>query len=65
MDEITKIAIEDFVKNPDGSWVVAKNSDIITKAGNVIRLTPGIVLKKGRKLWEIDVVEVLEKVSSN
>ncbi|HEX2966183.1 MAG TPA: hypothetical protein VHO84_10365 [Syntrophorhabdaceae bacterium] len=64
MDEITKIAVEDFEKKPDGSWMVSKNSDIITKAGNVIRLTPGIVLKKGRKLWELDVVEVLEKVSA-
>ncbi len=64
MDEITKIAVEDFEKKADGSWIVAKNSDIITKAGNVIRLTPGIVLKKGRKLWELDVVEVLDKVSS-
>ncbi len=65
MDEITKIAIGDFEKKPDGSWVVVNNSDIITKAGNVIRLTPGIIFKKGRKLWELDIVEVLDKASSN
>lgn len=65
MDEITKITIGDFEKKPDGSWVVVSNSDIITKAGNVIRLTPGIIFRKGRKLWELDIVEVLDKASSN
>lgn len=60
MDEITKIAIEDFEKKADGSWVVIQNSDIITKAGNVIRLTPGIPFRKGHELWGFDVAETLD-----
>jgi hypothetical protein len=63
MDEITKIAIEDFEKKPDGSWVVVRNSDVITKSGNVIRLTPGIPFRKDRKLWGFDVAETLDKIS--
>jgi hypothetical protein len=62
MDEITKIVIEDFEKKQDGSWVVVQNSDIITKAGNVIRLTPGIPFKKGSKLWGFDVAKTLDGI---
>jgi hypothetical protein len=62
MDEITKIVIEDFEKKPDGSWVVIQNSDIITRGGNVIRLTPGIPFRKGRELWGFDVAKTLDEI---
>lgn len=63
MDEITKIAIEDFEKKPDGSWVCVKNSDVQSKTGKVVRITPGLTFKKGGKLSGLDIAEALDKIS--
>lgn len=65
MDEIAKITINDFEKKSDGSWVVAKISDIITKSGSVIRLSPGMFFPKGSKLWGFDMVKILDEMSTN
>jgi len=65
MDEITTINIGDFKKQPDGSWVVAKISDIITKEGSAIRLSPGMFFKQGSKLWGFDLVKILDEMSQN
>lgn len=65
MDEIAKIAIDEFEKKPDGSWVCVKNSDVTTKLGRVIRVAPGTTFKKGGTLSGIDFVEALNKVSAN
>ena len=62
MDEIAKIAVEDFEKKPDGSWVCVSNSDVTTKAQNIIRIKPGMTFRKGSRLWGLDVVEALERV---
>jgi hypothetical protein len=63
MDEIAKITIQEFEKKPDGSWVCVKNSDIITKSGNVIRMTPGMTFRKGAKLWGLDIAKALDEIS--
>jgi hypothetical protein len=65
MDEIAKIAVEEFEKKPDGSWVCVKNSDINTKLGRVIRVTPGHAFKKGGKFAGLDVVKTLDEISGN
>lgn len=65
MDSIAKIAIEDFDKKPDGSWVAVKNSDIITQGGGFIRIGPGMRFAPGRHLWGLDVAETLDKISLN
>jgi len=65
MDEITKITINDFEKRPDGTWVVANISDIMTKSGSVIRLSPGMFFKKDSKLWGFDIVKILDEMSTN
>ncbi len=64
VDEIAKIAVEEFERKPDGSWVCVKNSDVITNTQKVIRVTPGMMFKKGGKLWGVDVAEALEKMSA-
>jgi hypothetical protein len=63
-DEVAKMAVEDFEKKPDGSWVAVNNSDINTKLGKVIRITPGIIFKKGTKFVGLDVAEVLDKIAA-
>jgi len=65
MDEIAKIMVNEFKKQPDGSWVCIKNSDIVTKAGNMIRVSPGLTFRKDCKLWGLDVAKVLDEVSKN
>jgi hypothetical protein len=63
MDEITKIAIEEFEKKPDGSWVCVKNSDVATKLQRIIRLKPGMIFKKGLIFCGVDIAEALDKIS--
>ncbi len=65
LGNIAKITIGDFEKQPDGSWVVAKTSDIQTDTGDIIRLQPGMVLKKGGKLCGFDIVKILDEMSQN
>ncbi len=65
MEEIAKIVVEEFEKKPDGSWVCTKNSDITTKSQMVIRLTPGMVFRKGFPMCGIDVAEALDQASAN
>jgi len=64
MDEITKIAIEEFEKKPDGSWVCVKNSDVTTKLQRIIRLKPGMSFKKGVVFCGVDIAEALEKIGA-
>jgi len=64
MDEIKKMKVEDFEKQPDGSWVCLKPTDIITLTG-IIRVGPGFTFKQGIKLWELDVPKVLDQMSAN
>ncbi|MBP8626451.1 MAG: hypothetical protein KBE27_06695 [Syntrophorhabdaceae bacterium] len=66
MRNVSKVVVNDFEKKPDGSWVVVKNSDVFTDAGEMIRLAPGMTFVKGRKLWGgIDLAHVLDEVSKN
>lgn len=65
MDEIVKIAIEEFEKKPDGSWVCVKNADVTTKTGRVIRIAPGTTFRKGVKFLGLDFTEVLDRISAN
>jgi hypothetical protein len=65
MEEIAKVAIEEFQKNPDGSWVCVKNADITTKSGRVIRVTPGLTFRKGGKISGLDVAKALDEISGN
>jgi len=65
MDEITKIAVEEFEKKPDGSWVCVKNSDVNTKLGRVIRVTPGMTFRQGGSLSGVDVAKALDAISAN
>lgn len=64
MDEIAKIMIEEFEKKPDGSWVCIKNSDIVTTAGKVIRITPGMTFRKGSTPWGFDIAKALDEFST-
>ncbi len=63
MDEISKIAVDEFEKQPDGSWTCVKNSDVTTKSQKVIRLMPGMIFKKGYLFCGVDVAETLDKIS--
>ncbi len=65
MDEITKISVDEFEKKSDGSWVSIKNSDIQTKTGKVIRISPGVPFKKGTIMWGIDVADALDRLTAN
>jgi hypothetical protein len=65
MDEIIKIAIEEFEKKPDGSWVCVKNADIGTKSQRVIRIAPGMLFRKGVMFCGVDIAEALDKISGN
>jgi hypothetical protein len=65
MEEIAKVAIEEFQKNPDGSWVCVKNSDITTKSGRVIRVAPGTTFKKGATISGLDLAKALDEVSGS
>lgn len=62
MEEITRIVKDDFQKQPDGSWVCVNNTDIGTKAGDMIRVSPGLTFRKGRRLWGLDVAKVLDEL---
>ncbi len=64
MDEVAKIAVDEFEKKPDGSWVCVKNSDITTKSQKVIRITPGMTFKKGTQFIGIDIADALDKFSA-
>ncbi len=63
MEEIVKIAIEEYEKKPDGSWVSIKNSDITTKTGRIVRIPPGTVFKKETRLCGLDVVSALDAIA--
>jgi hypothetical protein len=63
-EEIAKIAVEEFEKKADGSWVCVKNSDVTTNTQKVIRIAPGMLFKKGGTFLGLDVVEALEKMSA-
>lgn len=65
MEEIVKIAIDEYEKKPDGSWVCVKNSDVTTKTGKVIRVAPGMTFKKGSAFVGADIAEALDKLSAN
>ncbi len=64
MEEITKIAVDEYQKNADGSWTCVKNSDITTKTGQVVRIAPGTTFKKGGTFLGLDIVGVLEQISA-
>jgi hypothetical protein len=64
-EEVAKVTIEEFEKKPDGSWVCIKNADITTKSGRVIRVTPGMTLRKGGKISGLDIAKALDQVSGN
>ncbi|HOC45545.1 MAG: hypothetical protein PHT96_09560 [Syntrophorhabdaceae bacterium] len=61
MEEITKIALEEYEKKSDGSWVCVKNSDITTSKGNILRIAPGTIFRPGGKFLGIDIAEALNK----
>ncbi|HEY3275056.1 MAG TPA: hypothetical protein VGJ94_00420 [Syntrophorhabdaceae bacterium] len=63
MEEIAKVEIKEFQKNPDGSWVCIKNSDITTKSGRVIRVSPGTTFRPGGKVSGLEVAKALDEVS--
>ncbi len=65
MEEIVKIAIDEYEKKPDGSWVCVKNSDVTTKTGMIIRVAPGMTFKKGTAFVGADIAEALDKLSAN
>jgi hypothetical protein len=65
MEEIAKVAIEEFQRKPDGSWICVKNSDITTKSGRVIRVAPGTTFRKGGRLSGLDVAQALDELSGN
>jgi hypothetical protein len=64
MDEIAKIAIDEFTKKEDGSWVCVKNSDVTTKAANVIRISPGMIFRPGVVFCGVDVAEALNRIGA-
>jgi len=64
MDEIVKIAIDEYEKKPDGSWISVATADVITKNGMAVRLSPGMVFKKGVTFLGLDIAETLDKVSA-
>jgi len=64
MDEIVKIELKDYEKKADGSWITVNNSDIVTKAGSVIRIAPGMSFRPGVKPWGFDVAQVLDEISA-
>ena len=65
MDNVVKLATDCFEKKSDGSWVAVKNSDIVTRDGRFIRITPGMAFTPGRQLWGLDIVQALEEVGAN
>ena len=64
MDEIVKIAVEEFEKKPDGSWTCVQNADVTTKLQRVFRITPGMTFKKGVEFFGIDIAGALDKLSA-
>jgi len=60
MTENIKVLCEAYSRNPDGSWTAIKISDIQTPDKS-IRVNPGILFKKDRTMWGIDVVRLLEE----
>ncbi|MFH0976162.1 MAG: hypothetical protein V1874_10310 [Spirochaetota bacterium] len=65
MEEISKINIKEFKKNPDGSWVSIDNIDINTRSNKVIRIAPGNIFKQGVLRWGMDIAKTLDEISSN
>ena len=65
MEEIAKIAVEEYERKPDGSWVCVKNSDITTKTGRIMRIAPGTIFRKGGTFQGIDIAGTLDKISAN
>ena len=65
MEEIAKVALEEFQRNPDGSWVCVKNADITTKSGRVIRVSPGTTFRKGGRVSDLEVAKALDEISGN
>ena len=65
MDEIiTKLASDEYQKNPDGSWTCVKNSDITTNTGRIIRIAPGTTFKKDTRFLGLDIVKALDEISA-
>lgn len=63
MEEVGRIAIGDFQKQPDGSWHCIKNSDVGTKTDKIIRLQPGMVFRKGTTFCGLDIAAALDGIS--
>jgi hypothetical protein len=65
MDQVVKIAVNEFRKEPDGTWVCITNSDVSTRSSNVIRITPGMTFRKGTIFCGVDIAEALDQASGN
>ena len=64
MDEIAKVAMDEFKKESDGSWVCVKNSDITTKLGSGNKNShPARLSVKGFTLSGIDIAAALDKLA--
>jgi len=49
-----------FRRNPDGSWTSTRVTDIQTPETSV-RVNPGILFRKGRILWGLNVADILDE----
>jgi hypothetical protein len=75
MPDAIMISTKAFRKNADGSWTalqvteiqkkveVAMGSGTALKTG-AIRLDPGMTFRKGYKVWDVDVAELLDQNSA-
>jgi hypothetical protein len=55
-----KVVCEHFNKVSDESWISIKVTDILT-TDKSIRVNQGIIFRKDRPIWGIDVVKLLEE----
>jgi hypothetical protein len=60
MQQSIIVVCEAFTNNPDGSWTSIKNTDIQTSQGS-IRIGPGMVFRKDRPMWGVDIVRTLDE----
>ena len=60
MQQTITIDCKAFYKNSDGSWTSVQVADINTPTG-AIRISPGMIFRKGRTLCGVDVATLLDQ----
>lgn len=64
VQQLIKVNCQQWRKNDDGSWTTTQVTDVNAPVGT-IRLSSEFSIKKGKMLYGVDVIAVLEQNCKN